>query len=408
MKPAEVRKAKHVVIVAGEESGDKHAADIVHQLKAEYPTLRFSGIGGRHMQAAGVELISDLARYGVTGLTAVFKHLRVIRQAFKRIKTHLTQDSPDLLILVDYPGFNLRLAKFAKKNGTRVMYYISPQIWAWKAGRIHTIRQCVDIMAVIFPFEKQIYEKAGVPVAFVGHPLMKQSPTCSDSHDIPQSSTDTQTVTQTKPYTDINSLRKNLGLPLHQRIIAMLPGSRVNEIEYHMPVLIETIKRLLAVHHDLHFVIPIAGTISPEMITKHFKGCTLPLTLTLGKAVEVATASDCIVVASGTASLECALLEKPMCIIYKGSRLSYFLVCYFIKIQYLGLCNILQNRMIVPELLQYDCNAIELTKLCNQLLEGAPSTHGMKNDLRLLKQSLSAEQADCSISELILDTLETS
>ncbi len=372
--------SRHIVIIAGEESGDRHAAEMVNQLKSKQANLHFSGIGGRHMQSAGVELVSDLARYGVTGFTAVFRHFLVIRRAFKDIQTHLIQNKPDLLVLVDYPGFNLRLAKFAKQQGIRVLFYISPQIWAWKAGRIHTIRNCVDHMAVILPFEKTIYEKAGVPVSFVGHPLMQHR---STGDNIVQS-------------------RHALGLPTHQRLMAMLPGSRINEIEYHMPVLIETAKRLLSQHPDLHFVIPVAGTIHPEKIAAYLEPHELPITLIKGKAVEVAACSDCIIVASGTASLECALLEKPMCIIYKGSALSYFLVCYFIKIQYLGLCNILQNRMIVPELLQYDCNVDELTKIGHQLLTNKDFSQSMIQNLQSLKHSLSSDEADCTIDELVL------
>ena len=149
---------KRIVVIAGEESGDLHAASFIRQLKISNPDIQLSGIGGRHMQEAGVHLVSDLARFGVTGLSEVIRHLRVIRRAFKDIKAHLIANKPDLLILVDYPGFNLRLAKFAKKTlGIKILYYISPQIWAWKAGRIHTIRDCVDIMAVILPFEKKLY-----------------------------------------------------------------------------------------------------------------------------------------------------------------------------------------------------------------------------------------------------------
>lgn len=368
-----------IVIVAGEESGDQHAADMVRQLKSEHPHFYFSGIGGRHLQDAGVLLISDLARYGVTGVTAVLRYFFIIRRAFKAIQAHLLEHKPDLLILVDYPGFNLRLAKFAKQHGIRILYYISPQIWAWKADRIHTIRRCVDHMAVILPFEKAIYEKAGVPASFVGHPLMKR----------------TQTSRSVERF----------GLPKNKRLIAMLPGSRINEIKHHMPILLETIKRLLILHHDLHVVIPVAGTLNPEMMTGYFKSLNLPVTLVQGHAVEVASYCECIIVASGTASLECALLEKPMCIIYKGSWLSYFLLCCFIKIQYLGLCNILQNRMIVPELLQYDFNAPELAKLTHQLLTHDPIAHSMRNNLRQLKQSLSTEQADCTICELVLQEL---
>lgn len=376
MKPL---NPKHIVIVAGEESGDQHAADMIRHLKRTHPDLQFSGIGGRHMQEAGVDLISDLARYGVTGVTAVLRYAFIIRRAFKAIQAHLLHQKPDLLVLVDYPGFNLRLAQFAKQHGIRVLYYISPQIWAWKAGRIHTIRRCVDHMAVILPFEKAIYEKAGVPVSFVGHPLMKR-PLC------------TQTPSELKPL---------LGLPQEKRLIAVLPGSRQNEIQHHMPILVETMERLSIHYPDLHFVIPVAGTLNPHSIAAYLKARDLPITLIPGRAIEAASCSDCIIVASGTASLECALLEKPMCIIYKGSWLSYFLLCCFINIQYLGLCNILQNSMIVPELLQYDFNADELTKMTQQLLEDTSMSTSMQRHLSELKQSLSSEQADCTIDELV-------
>src|SRR3990167_342597 len=166
---------KRLVVVAGEESGDQHASTLIRQLKAAHPTLHVSGIGGEHMQAAGAHILSNLAQLGVTGTIEVLRHLRVIKQAYHAICAHLTKNKPDLLILVDYPGFNLRLAQFAKRTlGIRILYYISPQIWAWKPSRIHIIRTCVDHMAVILPFEKEIYERANVPVSFVGHPLVER------------------------------------------------------------------------------------------------------------------------------------------------------------------------------------------------------------------------------------------
>ncbi len=175
-----MQQPKHIVIVAGEESGDLHAAAFIRQLKSRHPQLTLSGIGGRHMEEAGVKLISDLARFGVTGLSEVIRHIRVIRKAFNDIKKHLTHHKPDLLVLVDYPGFNLRLAKFAKETlGLRIVYYISPQIWAWKPERINIIRDCIDHMAVILPFEKTLYQNAGVPVSFVGHPLVDTVKNCS-------------------------------------------------------------------------------------------------------------------------------------------------------------------------------------------------------------------------------------
>ncbi|MBA3537025.1 MAG: lipid-A-disaccharide synthase [Tatlockia sp.] len=377
-------ETKRIVIVAGEESGDIHAASFVRLLKADNKNFEFSGIGGRHMQEAGVLLISDLARYGVTGFTAVFRHLRVIRQAFYAIKSHLEKTKPDLLILVDYPGFNLRLAKVAKKMGIRILYYISPQIWAWKAKRIETIRACIDRMAVILPFEKKIYEQANVPVSFVGHPLVEKINHCDD----------------------VQNARITLELPIDKRLVAMLPGSRINEIEKHMPVLVATAEKLSQQIDGLHFVIPIAGTIDSAKIKRYFAKSSVNISFIQGKATDVVACSDCAVVASGTASLECALLEIPMCIIYKASKLSYHIVMKVIKVKYLGLCNLLRNEMVVPELLQDDCNPIELTRALNDLLTNQETISRMQKRLKNIKLSLSSEQADCSIAELIQTELK--
>lgn len=375
-----MQSIKRLVIIAGEESGDMHAASFVRQLKTRHSNLEFSGIGGKHMQDAGVHLVSDLARFGVTGISEVIRHLRVIRRAFKDIKTHLTINKPDLLILVDYPGFNLRLAKFAKQVlGIRIIYYISPQIWAWKAARINTIRECIDHMAVILPFEKPLYERAGVPVSFVGHPL----------------------VDTVKNSQNVDETRDNLNLPKNKRLVAMLPGSRTHEIERLMPVLRDTANQLLSQIHDLHFVIPIARTIDPDLIKSYFTNTTLPYTLIHGKAVETVACSDCVVVASGTASLECALLGKPMCIIYKASWLTALLAFRLIKVKYLGLCNLLQNEMIAPELLQSDCNARELTRVMLDLLNDKKIKQRMKTRLERLKRELSDQAADCTITALI-------
>jgi lipid-A-disaccharide synthase len=371
---------KRLVIIAGEESGDAHAAVFVRELKIKHPNLEITGIGGKHMQEAGVHLISDLARFGVTGLFEVIKHFRVIRRAFKDIKAHLTANKPDLLILVDYPGFNLRLARFAKQSlNIRIVYYISPQIWAWKANRIHTLRDCVDHMAVILPFEKKIYEQAHIQVSFVGHPLVNTVHECDD----------------------INALRKQLSLPLDKRLVALLPGSRINEIERHMPVLRDTACSVFSQVSDAHFVIPIAQTIACEQIESYLINAPFPYTLINNQAIEVVACSDCVVVASGTASLECALLTKPMCIIYKTSFLTYLAASQLIKVKYLGLCNLLQNEMIAPELLQYDCNVTELTSVLLTLLQDNTTRHTMVRRLKQLKQSLSSQSADCSLVTLI-------
>ncbi|VEG90084.1 lipid-A-disaccharide synthase [Legionella spiritensis] len=372
---------KKVVIIAGEESGDKYAGNLASYLLKQEPTLKISGIGGQHMAEAGVTLISDLARFGVTGLVEVLRHIVVIKKAFKAIKAHLRTEKPDLLVLIDYPGFNLRLAKFAKqKLGLRIIYYISPQIWAWKANRIHTLKACVDKMAVILPFEKNIYQQAGVPVSFVGHPLVDNIP----------------------HYQDPMELRKALSLPVDGKLVALLPGSRRNEIERHMPVLVKTAELLSRQHQAIHFVIPVAATIRSELIQSYLQGAkNVRFTLIEGKMLPSAACSDGVVVASGTASLECALLARPMCIIYKTSLLTYIAAVKLIKVKFLGLCNLLMNDMVVPEFLQYDCNAAEIARTVSDWLTDPQKAQSMVARLQSLKQSLSGEEADLSIEALV-------
>lgn len=371
---------KHLVIIAGEESGDQHAAEFVRTLTKTHPDLRLSGIGGTHMQKAGVELISDLARYGITGLSGIVTHARVIRRAYRDMQAHLTTHRPDLLVLVDYPGFNLRLAKFAKKHlKLRILYYISPQIWAWKARRIETIRAYVDHMAVIFPFEQTLYEHANIPVSFVGHPLVKQLE---------------EPLPLTFPSLGPGTLR-----------LALLPGSRVHEIKHHMPTLCETIRRLQQHYPTLHVLVPVAETIDPNTVEAYLKTTSVPFTLIKGQARAVMASSDAIIVASGTASLECALLKKPMCIIYKTSLLTSLLASKFMKVRYLGLCNLLQNAMIVPELLGYDCNPKELTRVTCDLLSDDAYRTQMLSRLGALKDSLSAQRATTDLTTLIAQML---
>lgn len=375
---------KQLVIVAGEESGDQYAAQLIDALKLASPSLSITGIGGAHMQQTGVTLISDLARYGVTGFSEIIRHLGTIRSAEKAIRRHLEITQPDLLLLIDYPGFNLRLARFAKeKLNIRVFYYISPQLWAWKPKRIHTLKKYVDHMAVIFPFEKRIYETAGIPVSFVGHPLVSR---IHQACQTPLSKT-------------------TFNLPPHKKIIAFLPGSRTHEIERLMPVLYETAQRLSQQSPDLHFVIPIAQTIDPKLLKRYWLSEQLPCTFVMGHAIDVVRLSDAVIVASGTASLECALLEKPMLIIYKVSFFTALVVSQVIKIKYMGLCNILQNRMIVPEFLQYDCNATALTQAMIELLTQPTLYAQHQSRLNALKISLAADEADTSLFQLVYDEL---
>lgn len=382
-----MKPSKHIVIIAGEESGDIHASHLAKDLWQSDPSLRISGIGGKHMQQTGVDLINDLASHGVTGLTEVFKHVWILRKAIQQIKHHLRTAKPDLLILVDYPGFNLRLAKYAKQQlGLKVLYYISPQIWAWKANRINTIRKNVDHMAVILPFEKQIYQKAGVPVSFVGHPL-------------------SALIVPKEPQA---SIRAHLQLPLDKTIIALLPGSRGHEIEQHMPVFMELASQLNEEKPHLHFVIAISKTLSKSQLQSYIPKNLENISFIDGQAQSVIASSDCVIVSSGTASLECALLARPMCIVYKGSWLSYMITMQVIQVKYFGLCNLLWNRMVVPELLQYDCNKKELVKTTLDLLNpGSQLIAREKTGFRTLHAMLAADQVDIALPQLVFKMLQS-
>lgn len=371
---------KHLVVIAGEESGDIHAAAFIRELKQRHPDLKVSGIGGQHMEDAGAVLVSDLARHAVTGFIEVISHLSMLKKGFQTIKTHLKNNRPDLLVLVDFPGFNLRLLKYAKKTlKLPILYYVSPQIWAWKPKRIRLIQAYVDHMAVILPFEKKIYDQANVPASFVGHPLVEKIPATYDAQQ----------------------LKLSLGLPLDKRIIALLPGSRGNEIRFLMPVMRDVAIQLNQQHADLHFVIPLASAINETSIDVYLQSTQLHYSLIKERAVDIVCCSNVVVVASGTASLECALLTKPMCIIYKVSWFTYYLASRLMRVKFLGLCNLLQNQMIVPEFLQDDCNGHEIARTVAMLLDNPKQADAMILRLKKMRQDLSLNQADISITNLI-------
>lgn len=381
--PHLAKVSRHIVIVAGEASGDHHAAMLVQHIKRNYPDWRFTGIGGQLMAAQDVELLTDLARYGVTGLTEVLTHLRIIRSAFYDLKQHLQQQPPDLLILVDYPGFNLRVAKLAKALGIQVLYYISPQVWAWKKGRIQHIRQYVDMMAVILPFERQIYQQAGIPVKFVGHPL-------------------TDFV---KAKLSADAFRAQLAIPTERRIITLLPGSRRNEIKRLLPIIIDSALLLKRIDPNLHFVMPIAPTLAiaeiKAQLQQRLKGDEgLHISIINGQVYDALQHSHCAITCSGTVTLEATLLQTPMVIIYRSSWLTYIIARLVIKVSYLGLCNLLANKKIVPELLQYAANPEAISTAISNYLENPEYYQQTRKALQQISHQLSKQAREISIDEL--------
>lgn len=374
---------KKIAFIAGEESGDQHAAKLLAAIQKKIPDVQAYGLGGKHLQALGMDSLMDLTTLAITGVSGVLGHLSSIKKAFSLIQKKLLLSPPDLVILVDYPGFNLRMAKWINKHlKCPILYYISPQIWAWKEGRIETIKRCVSHMAVILPFEKAIYEKAKVPVSYVGHPLSEELA------KVPSKQV----------------CRDDLGLDEDQKILAILPGSRNMEITRHMPVICEALKQLKAKNLEFEIVIPVAQSLNMAVFNPYLKAIPFPYQLIQGQAQRVIKASDAVVVASGTASLECAVLGKPSCIIYKSSWFNYYLARRWMKVKYLGLCNLLMNRMVCPELLQMDCNPKELGKMISLLLNDSELKVKMEYDLQALNQHL-VRSKDEKLEDTVLSLL---
>ena len=341
---------KHIVVIAGEASGEAHAARMVTALKRIAPDITVSGIGGDNMRVAGVDIMVDFSKLAVMGLVEVIKRYRKIKHIFNDTVASLASNQPDLLVLVDYPGFNLRLAAKAKKLGIPVLYYISPKIWAWRAGRINTIKRVVDHMMVLFPFEVPLYQRALVPVTCVGHPL----------------------VDEIKATLNKEQAKNKAGFDATCRVVGLFPGSRRSEVEALLPVMVQAAEKI-ARHHDVSFVIPVAAGLNNALFERILAQTTLPIRLVSGNIYQLIPACDAIVAASGTVTLEIALLSVPHFIVYRASPLTYSILSRFVTIPYVGLCNIVTGKNLVTELLQNDVTATRLEHTLCQLLTRSDS-----------------------------------
>jgi lipid-A-disaccharide synthase len=342
-----------VVVITGEASGEAHAARMIAELKRLSPNTEVAGIGGENMRAAGAEIVVDFSELAVMGIVEVLKRYSHIKKIFKQIVKYLQQEKPSLLVLVDYPGFNLKLAKVAKKLNIPVLYYISPKVWAWRKGRIKTIKRYVDHMAVLFPFEVPIYEQKGVDVSCVGHPLV----------DAVQSSLTTE---QAKRKFEFN--------PEH-RLVGLFAGSRKSEVTALLPVMLETAEKIHARHLDTAFVLPLAQGLTMETVEPILKQTKLPIKLIRGDFYDVTKACDAIIAASGTVTLEIALLAVPHFIVYKVAPTTYNILKRLVKIPYVGLCNIVTGEPVIKEILQDDVTVENLDQALTQLLTDRQSKH---------------------------------
>jgi lipid-A-disaccharide synthase len=375
---------KRIMIVAGEASGDLHGANLVREARKLDPGLSFFGIGGPRMREAGVETLVDSGRMAVVGLVEVISHFDVIGRAYFTLKRIIASDPPDLLILIDYPDFNLRIARLAKKAGIKVLYYISPQVWAWRVGRVKKIGRVVDRMAVVFPFEVPFYEREGVPVTFVGHPL----------------------VDTVRPTMEREAAQAAFGFDPARRTIGLFPGSRRGEVKSLLPTILATARLLKERFTDLQFILPLASTLTPADIAPYLDAGGVEVRVVAGQGYDVMQVCDAIITVSGTVTLEIALMGVPMVIIYRVSPLTYQVGKRLIRVDHIGICNIVAGERVVKELIQHDAEPVTIAAEIERILTDREYGAAIRTKLSTVREKLGSGDGSARAAELILDMVK--
>lgn len=368
--------AGNILIVAGEASGDLHGSNLIKSLKEIDQSLVFYGIGGEKMKSLGFDAIEDSRELAVVGISEVILKLGKLYAAFNKLKKAFDENRPDIVVLIDFPDFNLHVAKEAKKRKIPVVYYISPQVWAWRKGRIKKIARLVDKMLVVFPFEVDIYKKAGLDVEYVGHPLAGIVSCRLSKEDA------------------LSSL--NMG---HCPVVALLPGSRRHEVERLLPVMLEAAAIIKREIKDIQFILPLADTVDEIFV----KGIIAKpeITIVRGRLYEALRASDAAIVASGTATLEAALMEVPMVIVYKVSLLTAIIGRLFVKVEHIGLPNIIAGKEIAPEFVQKNANPSGIAKEILRFLGNRDARNSVISELKEVKKRLGTGNASQKAAEAI-------
>jgi lipid-A-disaccharide synthase len=374
--------AREIMLVVGEASGDMHGASLVKALLKRDPNLTFFGVAGDQLQRTSFETLFTVSKLTGMGLLELAGNIKNIMAAYRLLRRTLRTRRPSLLILIDFPEFNLRLARLAKKLGVPVLYYVSPQVWAWRRGRVREIAHVVDKMAVVFPFEVEFYERHHVPVEFVGHPLL-----------------DVVRVSQKR-----ESILSELGLDKERPVIALLPGSRRKEIAYHLPVMVAAATELKRVEQAQFFCVR-ASTLDRAELQKELDRAGFVIPIVEGERYNAVNAADLVWAASGTATLETALLEKPTIVIYRVSWVTYWLARLLVKIKYIGIANILAGKRIVPELVQSDLSPKRLVQESQAILNDHDARRTMIANLRMLREQLGAPGAATRVADLAVSLM---
>ncbi len=367
-----------VMIVAGEASGDLYGARLARELENLLPDITCCGLGGEHMRKAGVRLLADVSELSVIGLVEVIRHYPRLRNLLNTMKQELKQIRPDVLVLIDSPDFNLPLARQAARCGIRVMYYVSPQIWAWRSSRIRVIKKCVDQMATVFPFEEKFYRDAGVPVEYVGHPLVE------DAH----------------ASMDRDAFFRAHRLSTDKKLVGLFPGSRTSEVEYNFPTLVQAAADLARRRSDVQFITPVASTLPADFVHGFVRDSAVQITTSTAGIYDVIHACDAIAATSGTVTLQITLMQTPMLIIYKVSPLTYRILSRLVNFTYAGIANVIADKMISREFIQHEATPDNVAEELQKLLCDPVYTYRMKEEMGSIRDALGEKNGSAEAARL--------
>lgn len=372
---------RSVVLVAGEASGDQHAAKLARELLLLDPELAISGIGGPEMEAAGANLLYRSEDLALVGVAEVLPKLKVILGAIRGMKRHFKRTRPDVVILVDFPDFNFRLGKAAKKLGLKVLYYISPQVWAWRPKRAQKMAAFVDHLACVFPFEPQFFRLNApkLPVSFVGHPLLDDPP---------------------------QDWSEPLPVPGEAELVGLLPGSRMSEISRLLPLLLASARRMQEKRPGLHFVLPLAPGLRREQVEPYLRDTPRGLTVIAGRSRQVMAQARLLLVASGTATLQAALAGTPGVVVYKTGGFNYLVARSLIKVEHIAMPNLIAGRRLLPELIQGEATPEKVAAEALALLADDQRRGQVIQGLNEVRAKLGGPGASRRVAELALGMME--